>query len=55
MCVFLNRKYDLSTHNLSLEEKAMYSAELQKHQRQTAEWKKKAEQLEDEVHSLQVY
>lgn len=32
----------------------MYSAELQKHQRQTEEWKKKVEQLEDKVVLLQV-
>lgn len=37
-----------------LEEKAMYSAELEKHQKQTAEWKKKAESLEEKVVSLQV-
>lgn len=37
-----------------LEEKAMYSAELEKHQKQTEEWKKKAENLEEKVVSLQV-
>ncbi|XP_066484544.1 thyroid receptor-interacting protein 11 [Tiliqua scincoides] len=54
------KQYAMSLANLQMvleqfqqEEKAMYSAELLKHQRQTAEWKKKAEQLEDEVHSLQ--
>lgn len=36
------------------EEKAMYSAELEKHQKQTAEWRKKAEDLEEKVVSLQV-
>lgn len=35
------------------EEKAMYSAELEKHQKQTEEWKKKAENLEEKVVSLQ--
>lgn len=38
----------------SLEEKAMYSAELEKHQKETAEWKKKAKNLEEKVISLQV-
>lgn len=38
----------------SLEEKAMYSAELEKHQKETAEWKKKAQNLEEKVASLQV-
>ena len=38
----------------ALEEKAMYSAELEKHQKQTAEWRKKAEHLEERVVSLQV-
>lgn len=37
-----------------LEEKAMYSAELEKYQKQTAEWRKKAENLEEKVVSLQV-
>lgn len=37
-----------------LEEKAMYSAELERHQKQSAEWKKKAENLEEKVVSLQV-
>lgn len=37
-----------------LEEKAMYSAELERHQKQSAEWKKKAENLEEKVGSLQV-
>lgn len=32
----------------------MYSAELEKHQKQTEEWKKKAENLEEKVVSLQV-
>ncbi|XP_077179628.1 thyroid receptor-interacting protein 11 [Paroedura picta] len=54
------KQYALSLANLQMvleqfqqEEKAMYSAELQKHQRQTAEWKKRAEQLEEKVISLQ--
>ncbi|KAL8169033.1 UNVERIFIED_CONTAM: hypothetical protein K2H54_032560 [Gekko kuhli] len=54
------KQYAVSLANLQMvleqfqqEEKAMYSAELQKHQRQTAEWKKKAEQLEEKVISLQ--
>lgn len=32
----------------------MYSTELEKHQKQTAEWRKKAEHLEEKVVSLQV-
>lgn len=32
----------------------MYSAELERHQKQSAEWKKKAENLEEKVVSLQV-
>lgn len=32
----------------------MYSAELEKHQKETAEWKKKAKNLEEKVISLQV-
>ncbi|XP_061467956.1 thyroid receptor-interacting protein 11 isoform X2 [Rhineura floridana] len=54
------KQYAVSLANLQMvleqfqqEEKAMYSAELQKHQRQTAEWRKNAEQLEDKVVSLQ--
>nr|XP_008111711.1 PREDICTED: thyroid receptor-interacting protein 11 isoform X2 [Anolis carolinensis] len=54
------KQYAMSLANLQMvleqfqrEEKAMYSAELQKHQRQTAEWKKKAEQLEEKIISLQ--
>ncbi|XP_060612597.2 thyroid receptor-interacting protein 11 [Anolis sagrei] len=54
------KQYAMSLANLQMvleqfqrEEKAMYSAELQKHQRQTAEWKKKAEQQEEKVISLQ--
>lgn len=39
---------------LSLEEKAMYSAELEKQNQLLAEWKKKAETLEGKVLSLQV-
>nr|XP_048709300.1 thyroid receptor-interacting protein 11 isoform X4 [Caretta caretta] len=54
------KQYALSLANLQMvleqfqqEEKAMYSAELEKHQKQTAEWKKKAEKLEERVESLQ--
>ncbi|KAL7992634.1 hypothetical protein Chor_016890 [Crotalus horridus] len=54
------KQYAISLTNLQMvleqfqrEEKAMYSAELQKAQKQTAEWKKKAEQLEDKVVLLQ--
>ncbi|NXK05119.1 TRIPB protein, partial [Herpetotheres cachinnans] len=54
------KQYALSLANLQMvleqfqqEEKAMYSAELEKHQKQTAEWKKKAEELEEKVVSLQ--
>ncbi|XP_010148624.1 PREDICTED: thyroid receptor-interacting protein 11, partial [Eurypyga helias] len=54
------KQYALSLANLQMvleqfqqEEKAMYSAELEKHQNQTAEWRKKAESLEEKVVSLQ--
>ncbi|KAF1618524.1 UNVERIFIED_CONTAM: Thyroid receptor-interacting protein 11, partial [Eudyptes robustus] len=54
------KQYALSLANLQMvleqfqqEEKAMYSAELEKHQKQTAEWRKKAENLEEKVVSLQ--
>ncbi|XP_021259400.1 thyroid receptor-interacting protein 11 [Numida meleagris] len=54
------KQYALSLANLQMvleqfqqEEKAMYSAELEKHQKETAEWKKKAENLEEKVASLQ--
>uniref|UniRef100_A0A8C0J8W8 Thyroid hormone receptor interactor 11 n=1 Tax=Chelonoidis abingdonii TaxID=106734 RepID=A0A8C0J8W8_CHEAB len=54
------KQYALSLANLQMvleqfqqEEKAMYSAELEKYQKQTAEWKKKAEKLEGRVESLQ--
>ncbi|XP_068004891.1 thyroid receptor-interacting protein 11 [Melanerpes formicivorus] len=54
------KQYALSLANLQMvleqfqqEEKAMYSAELEKHQKQTAEWRKKAESLEEKVVSLQ--
>ncbi|KFV05260.1 Thyroid receptor-interacting protein 11, partial [Tauraco erythrolophus] len=54
------KQYALSLANLQMvleqfqqEEKAMYSAELEKHQNQTAEWRKKAENLEEKVISLQ--
>ncbi|NWS51474.1 TRIPB protein, partial [Chunga burmeisteri] len=54
------KQYALSLANLQMvleqfqqEEKAMYSAELEKHQKQSAEWRKKAENLEEKVVSLQ--
>ncbi|NXG74032.1 TRIPB protein, partial [Baryphthengus martii] len=54
------KQYALSLANLQMvleqfqqEEKAMYSAELEKHQKQTAEWRKTAENLEEKVASLQ--
>lgn len=54
------KQYALSLTNLQMvleqfqqEEKAMYSAELEKHQKETAEWKKKAKNLEEKVISLQ--
>ncbi|NXK97855.1 TRIPB protein, partial [Formicarius rufipectus] len=54
------KQYALSLANLQMvleqfqqEEKAMYSAELERHQKQSAEWKKKAENLEGKVVSLQ--
>ncbi|XP_021387621.2 thyroid receptor-interacting protein 11 [Lonchura striata] len=55
------KQYALSLANLQMvleqfqqEEKAMYSAELERHQKQSAEWKKKAENLEEKVASLQM-
>uniref|UniRef100_A0A8B9NNS3 Thyroid hormone receptor interactor 11 n=1 Tax=Accipiter nisus TaxID=211598 RepID=A0A8B9NNS3_9AVES len=54
------KQYALSLANLQMvleqfqqEEKAMYSAELEKHQKQSTEWRKKAESLEQKVVSLQ--
>ncbi|XP_014812958.1 PREDICTED: thyroid receptor-interacting protein 11 [Calidris pugnax] len=54
------KQYALSLANLQMvleqfqqEEKAMYSAELKKHQKQAEEWRKKAENLEEKVVSLQ--
>ncbi|XP_035117185.1 thyroid receptor-interacting protein 11 isoform X1 [Callithrix jacchus] len=54
------KQYALSLANLQMvlehfqqEEKAMYSAELKKHKQFIAEWKKKAENLEGKVVSLQ--
>uniref|UniRef100_A0A8C0BF70 Thyroid hormone receptor interactor 11 n=1 Tax=Buteo japonicus TaxID=224669 RepID=A0A8C0BF70_9AVES len=54
------KQYALSLANLQMvleqfqqEEKAMYSAELEKHQKQSTEWRKKAESLEEKVVSLQ--
>ncbi|XP_061854799.1 thyroid receptor-interacting protein 11 isoform X2 [Colius striatus] len=54
------KQYALSLANLQmvleqfqLEEKAMYSAELDKHQKQATEWRTKAESLEEKVVSLQ--
>lgn len=36
------------------EEKAMYSAELERHKREKEEWKRKAERVEDQASALQV-
>ncbi|XP_069714793.1 thyroid receptor-interacting protein 11 isoform X2 [Phaenicophaeus curvirostris] len=54
------KQYALSLANLQMvleqfqqEEKAIYSAELEKHQKQATEWRKKAETLEEKVASLQ--
>ncbi|XP_049562527.1 thyroid receptor-interacting protein 11 isoform X6 [Orcinus orca] len=54
------KQYALSLSNLQMvlehfqhEEKAMYSAELEKHNQLVAEWKKKAENLEGKLVSLQ--
>ncbi|NWS50180.1 TRIPB protein, partial [Probosciger aterrimus] len=54
------KQYALSLANLQMvleqfqqEEKAMYSAELEKHKKQAEEWRKKAENLEEKVVSLQ--
>ncbi|XP_016061198.1 PREDICTED: thyroid receptor-interacting protein 11 isoform X2 [Miniopterus natalensis] len=54
------KQYALSLSNLQMvlehfqqEEKAMYSAELEKHRQLGAEWKKKAENLEGKMTSLQ--
>ncbi|XP_061037170.1 thyroid receptor-interacting protein 11 isoform X4 [Eubalaena glacialis] len=54
------KQYALSLSNLQMvlehfqqEEKAMYSAELEKHKQLVAEWKKKAENLEGKLVSLQ--
>ncbi|XP_036887059.1 thyroid receptor-interacting protein 11 isoform X2 [Sturnira hondurensis] len=54
------KQYALSLSNLQMvlehfqqEEKAMYSAELEKHKQLVAEWKKKAEYLEGKLMSLQ--
>ncbi|KAM9555652.1 thyroid receptor-interacting protein 11 [Guaruba guarouba] len=54
------KQYALSLANLQMvleqfqqEEKAMYSAELEKHKKQAEEWRKKTENLEEKVVSLQ--
>lgn len=54
------KQYALSLSNLQMvlehfqqEEKAMYSAELEKYQQVGAEWKKKAENLEEKIRPLQ--
>ncbi|XP_066133538.1 thyroid receptor-interacting protein 11 [Saccopteryx bilineata] len=54
------KQYALSLSNLQMvlehfqqEEKAMYSAELEKHKQLVTEWKKKAENLEEKLISLQ--
>lgn len=36
------------------EEKAIYSAELEKHKKEKQEWKRKAENLEDKASAMQV-
>lgn len=36
------------------EEKAMYSAELERHKKEKEEWKRKAERVEDQASALQV-
>lgn len=36
------------------EEKAMYSAELERHKKEKEEWKRKAQRLEDQASALQV-
>ncbi|KAI4905023.1 hypothetical protein NFI96_020183 [Prochilodus magdalenae] len=54
-------QYAVSLSNLQMvleqfqqEEKAMYSAELEKHKREKDEWRRKAETLEDRASSLQL-
>ncbi|XP_071385206.1 thyroid receptor-interacting protein 11 isoform X2 [Centroberyx affinis] len=54
-------QYAVSLSNLQMvleqfqqEEKAMYSAELDKHKREKDEWRRKAEKLEDKASALQV-
>uniref|UniRef100_A0A3Q3K9Z9 GRIP domain-containing protein n=1 Tax=Monopterus albus TaxID=43700 RepID=A0A3Q3K9Z9_MONAL len=54
-------QYAVSLSNLQMvleqfqqEEKAMYSAELEKHKREKEEWRRKAEKLEDQASSLQL-
>ncbi|KAM3594902.1 uncharacterized protein V6R79_015545 [Siganus canaliculatus] len=54
-------QYAVSLSNLQMvleqfqqEEKAMYSAELEKHKKEKEEWKRKAERLEDQASALQM-
>ncbi|KAI7805846.1 thyroid receptor-interacting protein 11, partial [Triplophysa rosa] len=54
-------QYAVSLSNLQMvleqfqqEEKAMYSAELEKHKREKAEWRKRAETAKDKVAALQI-
>ncbi|XP_023286052.1 thyroid receptor-interacting protein 11-like [Seriola lalandi dorsalis] len=54
-------QYAVSLSNLQMvleqfqqEEKAMYSAELEKHKREKEEWRRKAVKLEDQASALQV-
>ncbi|XP_033498539.1 thyroid receptor-interacting protein 11 [Epinephelus lanceolatus] len=54
-------QYAVSLSNLQMvleqfqqEEKAMYSAELEKHKKEKEEWKRKAEKLEDQASALQI-
>ncbi|XP_070698253.1 thyroid receptor-interacting protein 11 [Pempheris klunzingeri] len=54
-------QYAVSLSNLQMvleqfqqEEKAMYSAELEKHKKEKEEWRRKAERLEDQASALQI-
>ncbi|XP_042356027.1 thyroid receptor-interacting protein 11 [Plectropomus leopardus] len=54
-------QYAVSLSNLQMvleqfqqEEKAMYSAELEKHKKEKDEWKRKAQKLEDQASALQI-
>lgn len=43
------------TPSLTVEEKALYSAELEKHKKEKAELRRKVEMLEDRAAALQVF